>query len=221
MIRIPFSVYDFVGHLAAGVVLVAASTVAIGGVGALGRDSTVIELVVLVVVSYVAGHVIASFSNFILERRLTRTMLGSPTHVLFGAGRPNGWRRLFAAYLSPLPEQTIQRVLTKSGATVGVSEPGEALFYHCFGVVRQHEYPRERLATFLNLYGFTRNMSFTALTCAVILAAGALMSSDPSPTYLWVAAGCGVGVSAVLYMRFLKFYRLYSVEMYMWYAEID
>lgn len=221
MDRIPFSVYDFFGHLSAGVLLLATVAFALEGSGALDIDLTMAQAVTLVVAAYVIGHVDASFSSFILERRLTRQLLGSPTERLFASDGPQGWQKLVAGYFVPMPTEIAERVIAKSEERVGVSQPGEALFYHCFAVVRKQEYPRERLATFLNLYGFSRNMAFAAIVATFILVAAAVTDTVPDSQYYWVGATCALVFAVVLYLRYLKFYRHYALEIYVTYSELD
>jgi hypothetical protein len=219
--KIPFSVYDFFGHLSAGVLLLATVAVALEGSGALDIELTLAQAVTLTVAAYVIGHVVASFSSFILERRLTRQLLGVPTERLFASDDPQGWQKLVAGYFVPLPKEVAERVIAKSEKKAHISQPGEALFYHCFAVVRQHEYPRERLATFLNLYGFSRNMAFAALVATVILVLAAVTETAPDSHYFWGGAIGALVVAVVLYLRYLKFYRHYSLELYVTYSEID
>ena len=99
--------------------------------------------------------------------------------------------------------------------------PGEALFYHCFGVVRWDEYPRERLATFLNLYGFGRNTSMAALISAALIGVAIVVNHRVEPTVLWPGALLAGFVGVAMYLRYLKFYRQYSVELYTTYAEVN
>jgi hypothetical protein len=51
-------------------------------------------------------------------------------------------------------------------------EGGEALFLHALGRVKADKEAMVRLNTFLNLYGFCRNICFTCLVAASILAVG-------------------------------------------------
>jgi predicted neutral ceramidase superfamily lipid hydrolase len=76
------------------------------------------------------------------------------------------------------------------------------------------------LASFLNLYGFTRNVSMASLVVALVLAGATLFNDEVDVSELWAGAGLALLVSVVMYFRYLKFYRQYSVELYVTYAEI-
>ncbi len=220
MDKIPFSVYDFFGLLSSGTVILAGVWFAHKGVDAFQQELNVAQGLVLVLAAYLLGHVVASVSSFLLERRLTRGFIGSPTDLLFGKFPPAGWRRLFSEYHKPLPEATAERVLRRANQKAGIDEAGEALFYHCFGVVRREEFPRERLASFLNLYGFGRNTSMAAFISAVIIGIAATINNRVESDELWFGALLAVFVGVVMFFRYLKFYRQYSVELYITYAEV-
>lgn len=80
-----------------------------------------------------------------------------------------------------------------------------------------------RLGTFLNLYGFARNMSLATLIVAGALLAGTLTGNAKTGMLIapgWWAVGALVASVGLLY-RYLKFLRQYSVEMFVGYAESE
>ena len=216
--KIPFSIYDFFGYLGAGTLALFAGFFAVQGFDAFDIDLNLSQMTLLIIAAYITGHVVAAISSFLLERQLTRGFIGSPTKLLFGETDPEGWRKIFGAYHVPLPAKIRQLVLDKAEKKADIVKSGESLFYHCFGVVRQDEYPRERLATFLNLYGFSRNVAMASLLAGVILVVAALFNEEVPSVELWIGSAASFLVSVVMYFRYLKFYRQYSVELYVTYA---
>lgn len=221
MDKIPFSTYDFFGCLSSGVTTLASVSFAYQGVDAFHLDLNASQALVLVIAAYLVGHVVASVSSFLLERRLTRRLIGSPTSWLFLGSPLTGWRRILNPYHKPLPEVTAKRVLASAKRRADIDEPGEALFYHCFGVVRRDEYPRARLSVFLNLYGFARNTSMASLIGAALIGFAIVVNDQVDPTELWVGLLFAGLVGVAMYLRYLKFYRQYSVELYVTYAEVN
>lgn len=220
MDKIPFSAYDFFGCLSSGVIALAGASFAYQGVEVFRLDLNAGQVVGLVIAAYLIGHVVASISSFLLERRLTRRLIGSPTSWLFGGDPLTRWRRILNAYHKPLPEVTARRVLARAKREADIDEEGEALFYHCFGVVRRDEYPRARLAVFLNLYSFARNTSMAALIGAALIGLAIVVNDQVDPTELWAGLLLAGLVGVAMYLRYLKFYRQYSVELYVTYAEV-
>ncbi len=100
--------------------------------------------------------------------------------------------------------------------------PGRALFFYSFAIVRQDQATRERLETFLNLYGFCRN------TCmALLLGAGLLILSVVSDSWkesgigepIWWAIPGALVAAVGMFYRYLKLFREYTVEVFRSYAE--
>lgn len=211
MNQIPFSVYDFFGYLASGFVLVAAVDRSFDCGWLLGRSLDLASGILLVVAAYILGHVIASLSSFLLEWKVTRGWLGPPEEKLFG-GEANRLRaRLLPGYHRPLPEKTRERVLQRAEEKAGIGEPGRALFLHCHSVVKREQVVLARLNSFLYLYGFCRNVSAASLLAAPVLLVGG---------ELWWALAATV-VAAAMFQRYLKFFRHYTAEVFVSYAEVD
>lgn len=217
MNQLPFSVYDFFGCLASGAVVIAGLTVSFVGYAPLREGPALPVGIVLVIAAYVVGHIVSNLAGYMIDRRLIAGRLGRPAEILLGeAVLPRRAAWLFPGYGTALPEATRQRIRGRSGDL-----RGEALFYHCFALMKRDEVVRERLATFLNLYGFCRNMAVALVVVAACLVAGLVTgSADTGPVVgpgWWLAASLAAAVG-MLY-RHLKFYRLYAWELLTSYAE--
>ena len=90
----------------------------------------------------------------------------------------------------------------------GIGEGGEELFLAAFAVTKRDSAVYARLATFLNQYGFCRNVSLAAFLSGLCLITGVALGTAHTGTIVspaWCAAGSfalGVG----LFYRYL-FYR--------------
>jgi hypothetical protein len=217
--KLPFSVYDFFGYLSAGFVLLVGLAAAFTGSEAWQRTPGAGVALLLVVVAYTAGQVIANISGYLIEGSLVRRILGAPNKVLFAESRPR-WAWLLPGYYRALPLAQRERVLTRAEQS-GVTEPGEGLFYHCFAAAKSSPATLARLESFLNLYGFCRNMAISTLIVAVALLAGTLLGTAKTGALVapgwWAAAALAASVG--LLYRYLKFFRHYSVEVFVSYAE--
>lgn len=218
MNQLPFSVYDFFGYLSAGFLLMAAIAAGFVGQQPFEAEPNLIAVLLLVVVAYATGHVLANLAGFFLEALLLDELIGRPTERLF-AEESGRLARIFPGYFRPLPPETRCRVLEKAAAA-GITERGQALFYHCHALVKKEVVPNERLSTFINLYGFCRNCCLALLIAVPVLAVGIALGTAETgaiPPGWWLAAA-GVGVVGLFY-RYLKFFRLYAVEVFVSYAE--
>jgi hypothetical protein len=170
MNRIPFATYDFFGYLASGLLLILGTDLVLGFPRVFGQDLRPVEVMALFLAVYVGGQLIATPSKAVLEEGLVEKVLGRPNVNLFRQKRPLVRSLLFPGFYKPLPPAVQERVITRA-ASEGIADPGESLFLHArYGPdVRADEKLLARLDTFLNLYGFARNLSFTSLLVGVAL----------------------------------------------------
>jgi hypothetical protein len=180
--------------------------------------------------AYVFGHIIATPAEWILERVFVGKVLGPPTDHLVRnlANKPNCLAgTIFFDYYKPLEQEVSDLVRKKTKLQ------GQPLFWTAYAVAKKDISAKERLPIFLKLYAFCRNMSFVALVAAFVVLVqrrrgyytderrAVLLSYQGVPDWLtqpkwqfgiFLAAGLG------LFLRYLFFYRLYSVEVLVAYA---
>jgi hypothetical protein len=222
--KIPFSIYDFFGYLLAGFLVLAAIDFTYNAAGVLAGASSALVITFWAVAAYIAGHLIAGASSAVLERGLTIRGLGPSENALLSPQRHDRRARFFSNYFRPLPQETQARVLARATKVAAITEPGRGLFFHCWANAKKDPPTLDRLNSFLNLYGFSRNISFAAALASLIVAARlvylAVTKQTIAPGFYWGLIA-GVVVAIGMYFRYLKFYRLYGVEVFTTYAELD
>jgi hypothetical protein len=217
MEKIPFSVYDFFAYLSSGVVWLLTADYILR-LGLLQKDSvSPVLAVALILFSYVCGHIVAHFSSFIFEHFAVGRILKRPNVILLGE-KPHwivfAW--VCPNYFRALPKHTQERVVAQAESR-GAKGTGEALFLHAYPVVSAVSSVQSRLDDFRNQYGFARNMSFAFVTSAIALLIAHFVS--PHPVRLrWALLSGFTGI--VLFYRYLKFFRQYSYELFLRYAEL-
>jgi hypothetical protein len=216
--KTPFSVYDFFAYLSSGSVWIVTVDYVMG-TGLLYRPNiNFLVGVALVISAYVTGHIVAHFSAMILESGLVARLLGWPTPILMGEiprFKSLGW--IFRNYCHPLPSWTQQRVGSQMKARGQQGIMGDASFMHLYSVVTSNVAIQARVDDFRNLYGFARNMSFAFLSSATALVVAHYIGSH-SVRLRWAILSAFAGV-ALLY-RYLKFFRQFSYELLIRYAEL-
>jgi hypothetical protein len=215
--KIPFTVYDFFAYLSSGAVWVLTADYVLG-FGLLDRDKVSPMLaVVLIIFTYVCGQIVAHFSSFILEQTVVARLLKRPNTILMGEqARLRLFRWVFPGYFRALPKPTQQRVLAQAQVR-GVQSTGEALFLHAYPIVSANGALQARLDDFRNQYGFARNMSFAFLTSAITILMAHRFGYHPV-RFRWALLSGLAGIA--LFYRYLKFFRQFSYELFLRYAEL-
>ena len=210
--KIPFTSYDFWAYLSAGFMLLFAFDQAAETYLLMRNEWTVLQGVMAVSIAYTVGHLVASASSWLYEKQLVGRLLGYPRDILFGNLTAwHGFQRLLPGYFAPLPVET-QRSALEKGDKLGVDKPGEALFWpaHVFG--RGTPAIAARLDNFLNVYGFCRNIALVGLIDAAVLYWSYWQPKGPAEHLLW--ARLSLVVSLGMTLRYLKFYRHFTVEVF-------
>lgn len=217
MDKVPFSVYDFFAYLSSGAVWVVTADYVLG-LGLLGQKEIAVVLgVALIIFAYVCGQIIAHFSSFTMEHLLIGRLLKRPTSILMGE-EPK-WRILrwvFPNYFRALPSETQERVRAQAEAR-GTKYSGEGFFLHAYPVVTSNISIQARLDDFRNQYGFARNMSFAIIGSAITILIAHRFACHPV-RLRWAVLSALAG--AALFYRYLKFFRQYSYELLLRYAEL-
>lgn len=219
MDKIPFSIYDFFGYLAPGVLLVASVDYFFVDQKLIEyADKNVLTGVISILLIYMLGHIIATPSAWFLESRLVKKNLKAPRETLFLTKyKITGFKKLFSAFYKPLSTEVKRGILEgleiKKDTKLD-KEKCREIFQIAFSKVKTDEQSILSLNTFLYLYGFARNISLTCFIVAIMLFISTIISGVWANTY-WIVGFLIAGIT-MLY-RFLKFYRHYTYDMFLSY----
>lgn len=179
--------------------------------------------VLIFFVAYIVGHILASPSSKFVERGLVKNLMEQPSVHLLGLGRSSRFLKvMFFDYITPLTANVRNEVRNKMKIDLSNPPSGEELFWRAYTIARQDAAVRARLATFLNLYGFCRNVCFLAGIVGFTLLGQEfwtkiVIHNAIDMERLWVGIGL-LFAAFFMFQRFLKFYRLYSLEVFVAYA---
>lgn len=213
----PFTGYDIFAHLASGLTVLVGSAFAFDKTRFIESSPDLPVLVILVVVAYALGHVIAELSSFVLERQLVRRVLGAPEVHLLASDALTPQRRLLRSYFDPVHHSVMARIEARR-VREGVTEDPRGVFWNALPVARKDPSAAKRLEAFLNVYGFCRNMCIAFLTTAALLLLGLLTHQTALPAgSVLVSELCLLAGAAAMVIRYLKYYRLFTLEVLLTY----
>ena len=223
---LPISVYDFFGYIASGFLLLAAVEFGFDGNWLVEREWKPGLIGLYVPLAYIIGHIVASLASHFLEHNFVRKCLGPSEELLLGS-EPKAravWKWLFWSFFKPFSPKTKERIMEAAKAE-GLTEVNRALYDHAFEVAKQDKTTFDRMNAFLNLYGFCRNVSFSLLLALLVIAVSGvwyavfLDMKTPDTQKISVGVLCVVG-SVGMFYRYLKFYRLYTIEVLRAYPDL-
>ena len=217
--KIPFSAYDFFGYLASGFLFWVGIDFLDGSHDwLLNQDLKLTNGVFWLFTAYISGQTASSYSKLLYESFLVDKILRRPNFNLVRETRPRFRGYLFWEYYTSLPNKARKRVMEKS-TRAGVVEGGEDLFVLAWSSVKNLETVGARLDEFRDRYGFNRNISFTFLVVTSIYAVGLIVGySDQSIIEFMYL---GIAFTLLTFVRYLKFFRQYSYEVFTTYSRID
>lgn len=222
-----FSDYDVFAYIASGFAAIVAWDLVFATHFVVGAKWSVPDGIIVIVAAYIIGQILASPSSWLLEQRLVRRALGRPADVLIQGKPTSGWRgglarSVLADYYAPLDAATAGRLRELMDAEN--IQSGEALFWRVYPTIKAHAVAYARLEAFLKLYGFCRNLAFVALAAAVALGVSAAVAvvrsgsgAAASQHASWAVIALVIGLGML--HRYLKFHRLFAVEVLTTFAE--
>ena len=223
-----FSDYDVFAYIGSGLAAFAIWDIVFSTTYVLGAQWTAASGTLTIAAAYVIGQILAAPSGWFIERRFVHYVLFRPAVVLMNS-RKLGWRKLLKNtllqdYYTPLDAGLQRKVRERAAADHGVEPASESLFWCAFPVAKKDANAYARMESFLKLYGFCRNMAFVGLAGAFGIAASAALeggrlgwTDHVGQQFRWALLALLVSVGML--HRYLKFFRLYNVEVFVAYSE--
>ena len=221
-----FSDYDVFAYLASGFAALAGWDLLFATGYVIGAQWSVSSGTLTIVAAYVIGQIIASPAAWLIERQLVRRALGHPASVLMRTEPLSGWRKwashfALAEYYRPLDPavaESLREFMTTNGIT-----SSEGLFWQAFSIAKSSTSAAARMDAFLRLYGFCRNIAFVAFATGLGLAGKLVLylrsiGWDANADIMAMHSGVLLLVAAGMLHRYLKFHRLFSLEVLVTFA---
>ena len=214
----PFTDYDFYAYLTSGAFFLSVMDFVFNDADFLMRaDWTFIQIVMAVSAAYVTGHIAAMFAQLVIESFMVSKLVAKPIALQLGYKKPNLVERIVGVLVGRYYEPFEDAVQTKikenarlalsmtEGQDVGAEDVFQVGYRKSFSV----DGARGRIDSFLNQYGFCRNISFVALVATTIVGWDAYRTEIPHEALVILL--CGI-VFLGMFIRFVKFYAAFQAE---------
>jgi len=214
----PFTDYDFYAYLTSGTLTLSVFDFAFNEAKLLTySDWNFVQIVAAVTTAYVAGHIIATLAQLVIETFAVSKLISKPITLQLGFKKPNFVERvigvLVGRYYAPFEPSIQQTILTHTKEALGKSSEdivsAEDVFQVGFKRSFSSDNTRSRIDSFLNQYGFCRNIAFVALLSAVIFVWQSICSNFPYENQLVIGSTI---VFVGMFVRFVKFLASFQAE---------
>lgn len=210
MKNLPFNSYDYFGYIASGFVLLFAVDRILLKSTVITADQSMPLLLFLLIGCYALGHIVSGASSTIFEQTIAKHLLGEPTEILLRESESNKITRLvFKTYTTPFPEQLVKTINSAFPQSIQNGSTADR-FWEAFREGRKNEPLQIRLETFLNLYGFSRNLTFVLLVITLLLVADRYIGTATASVGWPIVTGI---CTVLMFYRYLKFFRMYAAEL--------
>ncbi len=214
LIKSPFNIYDLLSYLSNGFILSIViyffyfnkeNLIKI----IIGKLTLSVSIILLVLISYIIGHLISLSSSSLFEKLIIKYLLGYPSYNFF-TDKPIGFKiikKIFGlySYKSQYSIFVKKKINSKFKRIFNLNFKDVDNFNLCFHFVKENSPATyNRLLTFISIYGFCRNLSMNLLIIAIIL----IFNSYFTFGFIIIV------LSYLFFLRYLKFFRQYGDEVY-------
>lgn len=217
------SAYDTLGYLAAGYAFLflldwSLGDPLLGGRLMLAPHPSLGGAVFVGILSYVAGHLVGHAAHYFIEELIVRKGYVSRDIDQKSETHPLTWGKT-----SDLSDETQARV-EKRVKEENLDETASDVFQQFDVIVKRNETVADRLAAFLVLYGFCRNMALVLVVSGVAFLGGDLLEMRKTgfrfEIDLFALPVCWIS-GYFMYKRYRKFNNLYESTVLRNFAEKD
>jgi len=177
-------------------------------------QSGLYQVIVLLIVAYITGHFIAAISSILLEKTLVSVFLKYPTvNLAYRTFKLPKWLYYTpVAYFRPYSEEFKKRLFERFLKVFGFTPKDENDLYHLtWTYVTLHHPPAfKRTTHYIELYGFSRNISMSLL----LLAITPLFPQWNHIINGWLWSIVTLVLGLFMFLNYLKLFRRMNDEMY-------
>lgn len=212
----PFEKYEFLAILPPGFLLLSVNYIHFN-LKTIFHSENVVHITSLILIAYVIGQMVAEFSLYTIEK-YTKVVLGDPAHILADKCKDNikipflssNYQKPFKSRMKDL---YLDRLLTER---VKDEELSGWVYENVLSAAKNDSNPLidSKLQGWVRLFGFARNCTMAISIQSIIFVITYFITK--SQHNLWLAL-IAFFVSIILYLRYLRFFKTYSIELISWY----
>ena len=178
-------------------------------------DFKFIPFIIFLFFCYLIGHIISAFSSFIIERHLVKVTMGFPSKILVAGLQPK-CKLLFGNYRRPLKSQMIGELKSLINKTFGYSVHKDDYYWLCYSyIITTRPFLSPRVHHFVNLYGFSRNITASILLyISIRLILLNLILGSKMDCYSWLTWSLLLFAGMFMFWNYLKLFKRQAIDIF-------
>lgn len=193
-------------------------------------DFKFIPFIIFVFFCYVLGHIVSSFSSFIIERLFIKEIFGYPSAVLLKE-KNSGWKFFKEIWLfkfilmdfrKPFPKKTRKKIIKTVRETFGYEIPLRDFYWQCYSfIITERPYLAPRVHHFVNLYGFARNIAASIFIYLAIrfFILNCLLDINMDK-YVWIVFIILLACAFFMLWNYTKLFKRQAIDVYTLFVSI-
>lgn len=179
-------------------------------------DFKFIPFVLFLLFCYLIGHIISAFSSFFIERFIVKIIMGFPSTILVKDSQIVKCPIFFGNYRRPLKLEMLNEIKEEVKKTFGFEVNKEDYYWLMYSfIITSRPYLTPRVHHFVNLYGFSRNITATFIIYILLrisflswIANSSIDWAVYSVMTLFFIAAC------FMFWNYLKLFKRQAVDIY-------
>lgn len=170
-------------------------------------------ILIMMLFCYVIGHIIAAISSYLIERLFNNGLLKFPSENLLDNSKRNWFQKRFKNYTRAFDEEFIMKFKSIFALRFGSEPKNKDVFWLCFAdISNRSPMGFNRVTHFVNLYGFSRNISGALLIYIILrILVSAISTID---VYTLIILGFYFSGALIMTKNYLKLYYRQCAELY-------
>ena len=164
---------------------------------------------------YVTGHIIAAISSYLIESLLNHGLLKFPSENLLDISKRSKMQKVFKNYTRAFEVDFIRKFNEVYEKRFNTKPKEKDVFWLCFADISNHcPMGFNRVIHFVNLYGFSRNISGALIIYVILRIAAWPLLSSTIDGYTILILVCYFICALIMTKNYLKLFYRQCAELY-------
>ena len=180
------------------------------------QDFKIIPFIIFIFFCYLLGHIISAISSLLLERLIVKKILGYPSQNLISFKDKIKYPLFFGSFRRSFKSQFIGHLKQMINDNFGYTANKEDYYWLCYSeIITKRPYLTARIHHFVNLYGFSRNITAALIIYLFIrFFILNLLLGSTMDFFSWITWTSLFICAFFMFWNYLKLFKRQAVDIY-------